>query len=208
MSLALCEKRAVFPPILPFLGAFAAAVMVLWLLASPAAAQHRGGSPAAHAGGGGFKGGPRPINVAPVPPAARPAAVKAVRPTARAVHRPGWRGHSGKWAGHRRFKHRAPTPVWIDPNVYGERIVAVVPGEAPAYDGPDEASPPAYWARPRQQRCVAPKIIQVGPIDRQSGPGPRLVYGSKNRCGAAEFVNLYKPRHGAGKKAKRRHIRK
>lgn len=50
------------------------------------------------------------------------------------------------------------------------------PDDAPVYAGPRQYR--------RVHRCTAPKIIVAGKIIRQPGPGPRLIYGSRNPCGS------------------------
>lgn len=195
MSLAL-RVRAVFP--LPFFFSFLSLGLTMGLGAAVSPAQ-------AGQAMGGHSPGARvmmvrrpPVLSAPVRPVARP-----VRPVA-APHVRFHRAprHHGIPAGH----WRKPTQIWLDPNVYQPRVDVVSSGYAPiVHERPvyDYGHPGYFRGARRQQRCTAPKIIQIGPIDRQAGAGPRLIYGTKNPCGSATFQNLYKPKMTKGKKAKR-----
>lgn len=206
-SSALRGRRAVFPPVFSLWACFLFAAAVLFVAATPAKAQHRAGAshviPARH-----FKM-PPPVVSAPV---RRPA------PTVRVIRRP------APGIAHRRFHARHPDarhnrqrfgdhpgqrrhrrygalgPVVLDTQqVAAYNGPAIEPDDRLAYADPDYRYYP-----PR--RCVAPKIIQIGPINREYGPGPRLIYGDRNRCGSPVFVNAYKnPR---AKKAKSRRVRK
>jgi len=92
------------------------------------------------------------------------------RPGVRGKVRPGPRGHA------RRFGKFSSTPILVDPPLRERKDVRIDVRERFEY----------RYAEPRfapPQRCVAPKIIQVGPIDPQPGPGPRLTYGRENPCG-------------------------
>ncbi len=195
MSLAL-RVRAVFP--LPFFFS----LLSLGLTFGPGA----GLSPAqAGQAMGGHSPAPRaammrrpPALSAPVRPVVTPVRPPPA-PHARMHRTP---RHHGIPAGH----WGNPTQIWLDPNVYQPRVDVVSTGygptviERPVYG----YGHPGYFRRAhRQQRCTAPKIIQIGPIDRQAGAGPRLIYGTKNPCGSATFQNLYKPKMTKGKKAKR-----
>jgi hypothetical protein len=116
-------------------------------------------------------------------------------------NRIGNRSFAGK-RSHRRGLHRYHGPVLLADPAFGalhqdletDRDYAAVSDRRYEY------------RRMRRLRCVAPRIIQVGPIDKLAGPGPRLVYGSRNRCGQPEFVNLHKKQRA--KKAKYRQVRK
>lgn len=200
MSVALRE-RAVSP--LLFSIPFFSLLLTLSLPSPGLAGQRMGG----HSGG--FR--PIPVRAAPVLSApSRPAAIPVrVRPAPQA------RGHRGHPQPHRRFGHaghwRHPTPVWLDPNVYPAVHGVNAAPHGPAGDGgPDYGYVhPAYFQRMhRQYRCTAPKIIQIGPIDRQAGAGPRLIYGTRNPCGTATFQNLHKPEKAKRKTAKRGLVRK
>lgn len=97
---------------------------------------------------------------------------RAGRPHRPAGHRP-HRGYSDSYASQPAFYY-----IPVEASYAGGARDLVVHGR----DG---------YRMVRRHRCVTPKIIQVGPIDRQAGPGPRLVYGSRNRCGNPKVINWY-----------------
>lgn len=113
----------------------------------------------------------------------------------RAGVRPGFRAGSRRQGlgrpgfGRHRFGRRGLHAGLVGPQVIPYQGPAEIPAPA-VHPYVDEPSP----YRAYRYRCVAPKIIKVGPITRQPGPGPRLVYGARNPCGSPAFVDATNPK--------------
>ncbi|MGE3246421.1 MAG: hypothetical protein AB7F96_01245 [Beijerinckiaceae bacterium] len=194
MSPAVSRRRAVFPLLFSRIAFFGMALATVLFLAPQAFAGQKGG---------GFAPAPRvhrpPTLSRPVAPPQRAAPIVRQRPGGvvrhgRAIRRDGAFGPGNRGFGHRRghFRHGGPAVV------VGPIVPQYLEPERETADPIVYAEPePAYYRRPR---CVAPKIIQAGPINKQPGSGPRLIYGSKNPCGHPTFENVYRE-----SRAKRRH---
>jgi len=191
MSPASRGRRAAFHTLFPVsrslrlaLAPVFCAAFAVSLAAADSAFAQRGGHSGGHGGGAHM---PRqtfqPQGVGTLRQTFKPT----VYPSSSYLGKPAGRpGRPLRPGGHRPRKIIADTSAPLIPYY--------VPVEAP-YDG--AARDLVVYGRGdyrmvRRHRCVAPKIIQVGPIDRQYGPGPRLVYGSRNRCGSPRVENWYK----------------
>lgn len=104
-------------------------------------------------------------------------------------HRFGRHGYGHNKFGRKRFGRKGLQAGLVDPLIIPYQQPADIPPPA-AEPYPEEAEPYRVY----RQRCVAPKIIKAGPIIRQPGSGPRLIYGSRNPCGPPVFVDRTRPK--------------